>query len=76
MIGSAFVIRNASDYDDMFIVSKAETREQIDNAEYVYAEIKKYVDLKLAGGLPDEWVMERLKQKASDGKLMLDERTE
>lgn len=49
MIGSAFVIRNASDYDDMFIVSKAETQEQIDNAEYVYAEIKKYVDLKLAG---------------------------
>ena len=49
MIGSAFVIRNASDYDDMFIVSKAETQEQIDNAEYVYAEIKKYVDLRLAG---------------------------
>ena len=50
MIGSAFVIRNASDYDDMFIVSKAETQEQIDNAEYVYAEIKQYVDLRLAGG--------------------------
>ena len=49
MIGSAFVIRNASDYDDMFIVSKTETREQIDNAEYVYTEIKKYVDLKLTG---------------------------
>ena len=58
MIGSAFVIRNASDYDDMFIVSKSETQEQIDNAEYVYTEIKKYVDLRLAGGLPDEWVME------------------
>lgn len=54
MIGSAFVIRNASDYDDMFIVSKSETQEQIDNAEYVYAEIKKYVDLKLAGGPQEE----------------------
>ena len=73
MIGSAFVIRNASDYDDMFIVSKSETQEQIDNAEYVYTEIKKYVDLRLAGGLPDEWVMEHPKQKASDGQLMLDE---
>ena len=50
MIGAAFVIRNASDYDDMFIVSKAETQEQIDNAEYVYAEIKEYVDLRLADG--------------------------
>ena len=49
MIGSAFVIRNASDYDDMFIVSKSETLEQIDNADYVYVEIKKYVDLRLAG---------------------------
>ena len=54
MIGSAFVIRNASDYDDMFIVSKPETQEQIKNAEYVYAEIKKYVDLKLAGGPQEE----------------------
>ena len=50
MIGSAFVIRNASDYDDMFIVSKTETQEQLDNTEYVYTEIKKYVDLRLAGG--------------------------
>ena len=49
MIGSAFVIRNASDYDDMFIVSKSETQEQIDNAEYVYTAIKRYVDLRLAG---------------------------
>lgn len=67
------MIRNASDYDDMFIVSKAETQEQIDNAEYVYTEIKKYVALRLADGSQEEWVMEHLKQKASDGQLMLDE---
>lgn len=36
MIGSAFTIRNASDYDDMFIASKSDTEEQIKNAEYVY----------------------------------------
>lgn len=34
MIGSAFTIRNASDYDDMFIASKSETKEQIENANY------------------------------------------
>jgi uncharacterized protein (UPF0332 family) len=44
MIGSAFTIRNASDYDDMFIASKDETAEQISNAEYVYDIIKRYID--------------------------------
>ena len=44
MIGSAFTIRNASDYDDMFIASKSETKEQIENANYVYQQIKKYID--------------------------------
>ena len=44
MIGSAFTIRNASDYDDMFIASKSETKEQIENANYVYGQIKKYID--------------------------------
>ena len=44
MIGSAFTIRNASDYDDMFIASKSETKEQIENANYVYELIKKYID--------------------------------
>lgn len=44
MIGSAFTIRNASDYDDMFIASKSETKEQIENANYVYEQVKKYID--------------------------------
>lgn len=44
MIGAAFTIRNASDYDDMFIASKSDTKVQIENAEFVYSEIKKYAD--------------------------------
>lgn len=43
MLGSAFTIRNASDYDDMFIASKNETAEQIANAEFVYKIIEKYI---------------------------------
>lgn len=43
MIGSAFTIRNASDYDDMFIASKEETVEQIANAEWVYKKISDYI---------------------------------
>lgn len=43
MVGSAFTIRNASDYDDMFIASKAETEEQIENAKYVFEQISQYV---------------------------------
>lgn len=44
MIGSAFTIRNASDYDDMFIASKEETAEQIANAEWVYGVVSEYID--------------------------------
>ena len=47
MIGEAFTIRNASDYDDMFIASKADTQEQIENAEYVYQLLEKYVSDKI-----------------------------
>lgn len=43
MIGAAFTIRNASDYDDMFIASKDDTEEQITNAEYVYKIIEEYI---------------------------------
>lgn len=44
MIGSAFTVRNASDYDDMFIASKEDTSEQIANAEYVYKLICAYIE--------------------------------
>lgn len=43
MIGSAFTIRNASDYDDMFIASKTETKEQIENAKFVYEQIYEFI---------------------------------
>lgn len=43
MIGSAFTIRNASDYDDMFLASKSDTEEQIANAEYVYRLLSGYI---------------------------------
>lgn len=43
MISSAFVIRNASDYDDMFIASKEETAKQIENAGNIISEVKEYL---------------------------------
>ena len=47
MIGEAFMIRNASDYDDMFIASKSDTEEQISHAEVVYQTILGFVENKL-----------------------------
>ena len=43
MIGEAFTIRNASDYDDMFLASKTDTEIQIKNAEYIYRLIYEFV---------------------------------
>lgn len=47
MVGSAFTIRNASDYDDMFIASKADTETQINNAGIVYETIEGYISDKV-----------------------------
>lgn len=47
MIGEAFTIRNASDYDDMFIASKSDTQEQIENADYVYELLAAYIHEKV-----------------------------
>jgi hypothetical protein len=44
MIGAAFTIRSASDYDDMFVASKSETEEQIKNAEYIYNMLSAYIE--------------------------------
>lgn len=41
---AVFTIRNVSDYDDMLIASKAETDEQISNAEWVYMAISSYIE--------------------------------
>ena len=43
MIGSAFTIRNSSDYDDMFVASKIETEEQLKNADYIYELVSNYI---------------------------------
>ena len=47
MIGSASMIRNASDYDDMFIASKAETEEQLKYADFIYKTINEYVSKRI-----------------------------
>ncbi len=44
IISVLFDIRNDSDYDDFFVVSKEEVVEQIENAEYFLAVIKKYLN--------------------------------
>lgn len=48
MIASAFEIRNASDYNDMFIADKDETKKQIENAEYILKEIEEYIGLPIS----------------------------
>lgn len=47
MIGSAFTIRNASDYDDMFVASRNDAEEQIANAEYIHKIICEYIRKKI-----------------------------
>ena len=47
MIGAAFTIRNASDYDDMFLASRTEMEQQIQNAEYVWKILAEYVEKKI-----------------------------
>ena len=36
-------IRNASDYDDFYIASKLESKEQVENAKKLYLKIKEYI---------------------------------
>ena len=36
-------IRNASDYDDFYIANKEETRQQVENAEYLVDKIERYI---------------------------------
>lgn len=47
IIGAASEIRNASDYDDMFIADKEETAEQIKNAKRFLEKISIYVENQL-----------------------------
>lgn len=43
MIRNAFDIRNDSDYEDMFIVNVDDTKEQIENAEYILNKVREYL---------------------------------
>ncbi len=47
-IARAEQIRNASDYDDFYVASKEEARQQIENAEYLVAKIEEYISLRYA----------------------------
>ena len=38
-------IRNISDYDDFYIASKQETKEQVNNAEYLLEKIQQYLNM-------------------------------
>lgn len=43
IIGEAFEIRNASDYDDMYLATEKEAREQVERAGQFYDAISAYV---------------------------------
>ena len=42
-IARAEQIRNASDYDDFYLASKEETRQQVENAGYLVEKVEKYI---------------------------------
>ena len=44
IIKEAFDIRSDSDYDDYFVISKQEVKQQIENAEFFYTRIIEYLD--------------------------------
>ena len=44
MIKNASIVRNASDYDDFYIISKEKVAEQIESAKYILELVKKYID--------------------------------
>ena len=42
-IARAEQIRNASDYDDFYLASKDETRQQVENAGYLVEKVENYI---------------------------------
>lgn len=44
MIARAEQIRNASDYDDFYIASKEETKQQVENARSIVNKVSKYIE--------------------------------
>lgn len=49
-IARAEQIRNASDYDDFYVASKAETKQQLADAAYIVEKIDKYICSKYPQG--------------------------
>jgi len=47
IIGAAFEVRNDSDYQDMYIVSKKKVVAQLENAKTLFAAVEEYVTTKL-----------------------------
>ena len=47
IIKNAFEVRNDSDYEDYYILSKEEVLEQIEEAKIFYCKIKEYVGVKI-----------------------------
>lgn len=47
MIGKAFVIRNDSDYEDFYMVSREDARQQIENAAEFLDAVQVYLDGRL-----------------------------
>lgn len=43
IIGSAFEVRNSSDYEDFWVIAKADAMEQVENAEVFLKAIETYV---------------------------------
>lgn len=43
-IAKAEQIRNVSDYDDFYIASREETKQQVDNAKYIVDKVEKYLE--------------------------------
>ena len=43
IVGEAFGIRNDSDYDDYYVISKEEVNGQIEDTEKFYSIVKKYL---------------------------------
>lgn len=45
IIGNAFDIRNDSDYEDFYVISKDEVTKQIENAKAFFAAVEEYIKL-------------------------------
>ena len=48
IIREAFDVRSDSDYDDFFVLSKEEVKEQIENAEKFYHAVETYLKTQIA----------------------------